>query len=292
MSSTPAKAALNGALADPSPALGGQPLLQGKRLVVTGVVTRSSIAWSVARCAQLAGAEVVLTSFGRLRRLTARAGRMLPQEPEVLELDVNEPDDFERLTEELGNRFGRVDGALHAVAYAPQEGFGGNFVRAPAEVAETTFRTSAYSLKALAEALVPLMTDGGSIVAMDFDATKVWPQYDWMGPAKAALESIARYLAFYLGPRGIRVNCVASGPLETLAATSLPFYWDYSDIWHRRAPLGWDTRAVEKVAEPICFLFSDLARAITGELLHVDGGYNAVATEAGVPVELRDRFTD
>jgi meromycolic acid enoyl-[acyl-carrier-protein] reductase len=282
-------------LREPSPALTGAPLLEGKRLVITGVITKSSIAWTVARMAQLAGAEVILTGFGRARRLTERAARALPRPAQVLELDVSRPDDFERLTEALGERFGSVDGALHAVAFAPPEGFGGNFVRAPVEVAEATFRISAYSLKALAEALLPLMRDnprGGSIVALDFDATKVWPQYDWMGPAKAALESIARYLAFYLGPSGVRVNLVGSGPLETLAATSLPFYWGFSDIWHRRAPLGWDTRAPDVVAEPICFLFSDLARAITGELLHVDGGYNAIATEAGVPEELSERIVD
>jgi enoyl-[acyl-carrier protein] reductase I len=273
----------NGVAAGHSPALTGRPLLEGKRLLITGVVTKSSIAFAVAQAAQLAGAEVLLTGFDRALRLTERAARRLPEPADVIELDVNRPEHLRDLTTCLEGRWGRVDGVLHAIAYAPPGALGGNFLHTSMEDAETAFRTGAYSLKALAEATAPLMTEGGSIVALDFDATKAWAMYDWMGVAKAGLESVCRYLSLYLGPRGIRVNLVASGPLETLAATSLPGYQEHCDSWARRAPLGWDTTAAGAVAEPICFLFSDLARALTGELVHVDGGYNAIATSQGIP---------
>jgi len=258
-----------------TPPPGGR-LLEGKRLVVTGVATRQSIAFEVARNAQLLGAEVVLTSFGRMHRLTGRAAKLLPDPPEVLELDVNEPEDFARLREELAQKWDRVDGALHAIAYAPPDAIGGNFLNTPRESAELAFSTSAYSLKALAEALAPLMSGGGSIVALDFDASRAWPSYDWMGVAKAALESVSRYLARDLGERRIRVNLVSCGPLKTIAARGIPHFDDLTGMWSSMAPLGWDTEAPELVAGPVCFLLSDLAAAITGEILHVDGGFNAV----------------
>jgi enoyl-[acyl-carrier protein] reductase I len=196
--------------------------LEGKRLLITGVLTKGSIAYTVAERAQQGGAEVLLTGFGRTRRMTERAATRLPEPPDVLELDVNNPDDFEALVKELQERWGGVDGALHAIAFAPGDALGGNFMSAPPESAEVAFRTSAYSFKALAEALAPLMEQGGSLVGMDFDATKAWPVYDWMGVAKAALESVNRYLARDLGEQGIRVNLVSAGPVETPAAQGIP----------------------------------------------------------------------
>ena len=178
-------------------------LLEGKRLLVTGVLTKGSIAYSVAERAQQEGAEIVLTGFGRTRRMTERAAARLPETPPILELDVNSPDDLSSVAEDLSNRWGRLDGVLHAIAFAPGDALGGNFMSAPPSSAELAFRTSAYSFKALAEALSPLMSnEGGSLVGMDFDASVAWPVYDWMGVAKAALESVSRYLARDLGPAG------------------------------------------------------------------------------------------
>jgi enoyl-[acyl-carrier protein] reductase I len=216
-----------------------------------------------------------------MQRLTARAAKLLPELPEVLELDVNEPEDFTRLREELAQKWDRVDGVLHAIAYAPPDAIGGNFLSTPRASAELAFGTSAYSLKALAEAVAPLMTDGGSIVALDFDASRAWPSYDWMGVAKAALEAVGRYLARDLGAARIRVNLVACGPLKTVAARGIPNFDDLTGMWADMAPLGWDTEAPELVAGPVCFLLSDLAAAITGEILHVDGGLNAMGAPGG-----------
>jgi meromycolic acid enoyl-[acyl-carrier-protein] reductase len=251
-------------------------LLDGKRLLITGVITKDSIAYHVAEQAIEAGAEVVLSSFGRVRRMTERAAARLPREVDVLELDVNEPSDLEALTASLRERWGAVDGVLHAIAFAPQDAIGGNFMTAPAESAAQAFQTSAFSLKALAAAVVPLMAPGGSIVGLDFDASVAWPVYDWMGVAKAALESVSRYLARDLGPRGIRVNLVSAGPLGTVAARGIPGFDQLSELWTRQAPLGWDVDDPGIVAGAIAFLLSDLARGVTGEILHVDGGFHAV----------------
>jgi meromycolic acid enoyl-[acyl-carrier-protein] reductase len=199
----------------------------------------------------------------------------------VLELDVNEPADFEALVTDLRERWGGLDGALHAIAFAPEDALGGRFLTAPPESAEAAFRTSAYSLKAMAEALAPLMDGGGSLVGMDFDASRAWPIYDWMGVAKAALESVSRYLARDLGPQGVRVNLVSAGPLETVAAGSIPGFGELAGLWGRQAPLGWDMTDPAPVADAVCFLLSDAARAITGEILHVDGGFHAM----GAPLE-------
>jgi meromycolic acid enoyl-[acyl-carrier protein] reductase len=250
--------------------------LEGKRFLVTGVVTRDSIAFAVARMLQERGAEVVLTSFGRVRRLTERAAARLPTPPEVLELDVNKTEDLEAVAEEIRTTWGTLDGALHAIAYAPEDALGGRFLTTPPESAEAAFRVSAFSLKALSASLAPVMPDGGSVVGMDFDASVAWPVYDWMGVAKAALESVARYCARDLGPKGIRVNLVAAGPLATVAAQGIPGFDDLATLWERGAPLGWDVRDPEPVAEAVCFLLSDAARAISGEILHVDGGLHAV----------------
>jgi meromycolic acid enoyl-[acyl-carrier-protein] reductase len=252
-------------------------LLEGKRLLVTGVLTRGSIAYAVAERAQEEGAEIVLTGFGRTRRMTERAAARLPDPPDVLELDVNSPDDLSSLASELSSRWDRLDGVLHAIAFAPGDALGGNFMSAPPSSAELAFRTSAYSFKAMAETFSPLMGDeGGSIVGMDFDASVAWPVYDWMGVAQAALESVSRYLARDLGPAGVRVNLVSAGPVETPAAGGIPGFDRLASLWGLQAPLGWDTRDPVPVADTVLFLLSDLSRRITGEIVHVDGGFHAM----------------
>jgi meromycolic acid enoyl-[acyl-carrier protein] reductase len=256
-------------------------ILEGKRLLITGVITKDSIAYHAAEQAQKEGAEVVLSSFGRVRRMTERAARRLPQPADVLELDVNKTEDLEALTESLRERWGGIDGALHAIAFAPQDALGGKFMTAPAESAGAAFQTSAYSLKALAAALQPLMSRGSALVGMDFDATVAWPIYDWMGVAKAALESVSRYLARDLGPEGIRVNLVSAGPLGTVAAQGIPGFEQLADLWRRQAPLGWDVSDPVPVARTICWLLSDYSDGISGEIVHVDGGFHAV----GAPTE-------
>ena len=262
-------------------------MLQDKKLLITGVINRESIAFEVARQAQEAGAEIVLTSFGRARRMTERTAAKLPQPADVLELDVNRAEDLSAEAGELGSRWGRVDGVLHAIAFAPEDALGGRFLDTPPESAEVAFRTSAYSLKALAVALADLYPDdGASIVGMDFDASVAWPVYDWMGVAKGAMEATSRYLARDLGPRGVRVNLVSAGPLGTLAARGIPGFAGLATAWQRQAPLGWDVEDPAPVASAVLFLLSDLARAITGEILHVDGGFHAMGTAlAGVMEE-------
>jgi enoyl-[acyl-carrier protein] reductase I len=259
-------------------------LLDGKRVLVTGVLTDTSIAFSVARCAQEQGAEIVLTSFGRAMSLTKRVARRLATEPDVLELDVTDPAHVTALGSELERRWGRLDGVLHAIGFAPEACLGGDFLRAGWDDVATAVHVSAYSLKALAEMALPLMKGsgegdgrgGGSIVGLDFDATVAWPAYDWMGVAKAALESTARYLARDLGPAGIRVNLVAAGPLKTVAAKSIAGFAKFEEAWVARAPLGWSITDPEPVARTCVALLSDWLPATTGEIVHVDGGYHAI----------------
>jgi enoyl-[acyl-carrier protein] reductase I len=247
-------------------------LLEGKRLLVTGVLNDDSIAFHVARRAQEQGADVLLTSFGRVMSLTKRAARRLPVEAEILELDVTDRDHLDSLAVRAGER---LDGVLHAIGFAPESCLGGGFLTAPWEDVSVAIQVSAYSLQSLAVAAAPLMDRGGSIVGLDFDASVAWPVYDWMGVAKAAFESTARYLARDLGPRGIRVNLVAAGPLRTVAARSIPGFDQFESVWAARAPLGWDIRDPEPVARACVALFSDLFPATTGEILHVDGGFHA-----------------
>jgi enoyl ACP reductase len=257
-------------------------LLDGKRLLITGVLTERSIAYAVAERAVAEGAEVVLTGFGRGLRITERMAKRLPGEPDVLELDVNDPDHISALAASLDERWGSLDGVLHAIAFVPPDALGGNFLTAPSESAVEAFRTSAFSLKALAAGLLPLLESdgGGAVVGLDFDASRAWPSYDWAGVSKAALESVNRYLARDLGPRGVRCNLVAAGPLNTMAAKSIDGFEDLAGIWEHTAPLGWDLDDPSAVADACLFLGSPLSRAITGAILHADGGVHAIGAAA------------
>jgi len=250
-------------------------ILDGKRLLVTGVLTDSSIAFHVARIAQQEGATVVLTGFGRLS-LVERIAKRLPQPAPVLELDVTDDGHLASLAGRVAEHVPRLDGVLHGIAFAPQSALGGNFLDTEWADVATAVHVSAYSLKALAMAALPLMDAGGAVVGLDFDASVAWPAYDWMGVAKAGLESCARYLARDLGPRGIRVNLVAAGPLRTMAAKSIPGFATFEDVWPARAPLGWQISDPEPAARACVALLSDWFPATTGEIVHADGGVHAV----------------
>jgi enoyl ACP reductase len=250
-------------------------ILQGKRLLVTGVLTDASIAFSVARIAQQEGAQLVLTGFGRLS-LVERIAKRLPEPPPVLELDVTNTDHLDSLADRVREHVPALDGVLHGIANAPQGALGGNFLNTTWDEVASAIHVSTFSLKSLAMAALPLMPDGGSIVGLDFDASVAWPGYDWMGVAKAGLESTARYLARDLGPRKIRVNLVSAGPLKTMAAKSIPGFDKFEDVWDGRAPLGWDVTNPEATARACVALLSDWFPATTGEIVHVDGGVHAV----------------
>jgi enoyl-[acyl-carrier protein] reductase I len=249
-------------------------LLDGKRLLVTGLLTDASIAFHVARIAQDEGATVVLTSFGRTMKITQAIARRLPQTPPVVELDVQDQGHLDSLAERLGEHVDGLDGVVHSIGFAPPGAF--NFLEATWEDVSTAVHVSSYSLKALGVAALPLMGAGGSIVGLTFDARYAWPVYDWMGVAKAAFESTARYLARDLGPKGVRVNLVAAGPIRTTAAKSIPGFDAFEDIWDQRAPLGWDVRNPEPAAKACVALLSDWFPATTAEMVHVDGGVHAM----------------
>ena len=251
-------------------------ILDGKRLLITGVLTDASLAFAVARLAQDEGAEIVLTGAGRGMRLTERTARKLPREAEVREFDVTSAEQADNLREHLSSTWGRVDGALHAIGFAPEICLGEDFMAAEWPDVAVAMEISAYSLKTVAEVVAPLMSNGGSIVGLDFDARFAWPAYNWMGVAKAALESTSRYLARALGPDGVRVNMVAAGPIRTMAAKSIPGFSEFEDAWSNRAPLGWDINDGEPVARACVALLSDWFPSTTGEMVHVDGGYHAI----------------
>jgi enoyl-[acyl-carrier protein] reductase I len=251
-------------------------ILDGKQLLITGVLTDASIAFAVARLAQEEGAELILTGAGRGLSLTKRTAQKLPVKPEVLEFDVTSAEQADALREHLSAHWGNVDGALHAIGFAPEVCLGEDFMAPTWDDVAVAMQISAYSLKTLAEVVAPLMDKGGSIVGLDFDARYAWPAYNWMGVAKAALESASRYLARTLGPDAIRVNLVAAGPIRTMAATSIPGFSEFEDAWEDRSPLGWNVNDPEPTARACVALLSDWFPATTGELVHVDGGYHAI----------------
>ena len=250
-------------------------LLDGKNIVITGVLTDASLAFGVASLAQEEGAEIVLTGAGRALSLTERVARKLPKPVDVFELDVTVPEHLDNVRTALAEKWGRVDGVLHAIGFAPESCLGDDFMVATWPDVSVAMHISAYSLKALADAFTPLMTNGGSFVGLDFDNTVAWPAYNWMGVSKAALESVSRYLAVALGSKGIRSNLVAAGPIKTMAAKSIPGFKRFEDTWQDRAPLGWDAMDSSAVAKACIVLFSDWFPATTGEVIHVDGGFHA-----------------
>ncbi len=249
-------------------------LLEGKTLLVTGVLMDSSIAFHVARLAQEQGAEVVLTSFGRTTKITTAIARRLPKPAPVVELDVSNDDDLAALADRLREHVDHIDGVVHSIGFAPQGAF--TFLDATWEDVSTAVQISAFSLAALTKAALPLMSAGGSVVGLTFDAKYAWPVYDWMGVAKAAFESTNRYLARDMGAQGIRCNLVSAGPIRTTAAKSIPGFEQFEEAWGSRAPLGWDVRDAEPAARACVALLSDWFPATTGEIVHVDGGYHAI----------------
>jgi len=250
-------------------------ILAGKRIVVTGVLTDASLAFGVAKLAQEEGAEVVLTGAGRGLSLTQRTARKLPHEAPVFEFDVTDPAHVESVRESVRAHWGAVDGVLHSIGFAPANCLGEDIMEAQWSDVSVAIQVSAYSLKTLADAFVPLMTSGGSFVGLDFDNTVAWPAYNWMGVAKSALESTSRYLARGLGPQNIRFNLIAAGPVKTMAAKSIPGFKKFEDVWDDRSPLGWDVTDSLPVAKSCVALLSDYFPATTGEIIHVDGGYHA-----------------
>lgn len=251
-------------------------LLDGKNIVITGVLTDASLAFGVARLAQQEGARIVLTGAGRGISLTQRTARRLDPVPDVVEFDVTQDDHVASARAAVADRLGSVDGVLHSIGFAPESCLGDDLMAAPWSDVSVAMHVSAYSLKTLADAFLPLMSSGGSIVGLDFDNTVAWPAYNWMGVAKSALESTSRYLARELGPRGVRCNLVAAGPIRTMAAKSIPGFRMFEDVWDERAPLGWDINDSSAVARACVALMSDWFPATTGEIIHVDGGYHAV----------------
>jgi enoyl-[acyl-carrier protein] reductase I len=256
------------------PAAGG--ILAGRRILVTGVLTPKSIAYSIGRACQDHGSEVVLTSFGRAMSLTERSAKRMSPSPDVLEMDVTDVAQVRAAAAAVRERWGRLDGVVHAIGFAPEDCLGGHFLETPWESVATAMHVSAFSLKTLAAEFVPLMpSTGGAVVSLTFDATLAWPLYDWMGPTKAALEAVGRYLARDLGHGHVRVNTISAGPLETMAAKSIPGFSTLKDAWSGQAPLGWDAADAGPVADAAVFLLSDMARGISGEVIHVDGGYHS-----------------
>ncbi len=251
-------------------------ILDGKKLVITGVLTDASLAFGVAKIALEEGAEIVLTGAGRALSLTKRTARKLGDDIDVFELDVTVPEHVDAVRDAVAAKWGRVDGVLHAIGFAPESCLGDDFFGAPWEDVAVAMQVSTYSLKTLADAFVPLMDQGGSLVGLDFDNQQAWPAYNWMGVAKSALQSLSRYLARELGPQQIRCNLVAAGPIKTMAAKSIPGFRLFEDTWDGRAPLGWDVQNSEPVARACVALMSDWFPATTGEIVHVDGGYHAV----------------
>ena len=250
--------------------------LNNKTFLITGILTDKSIAFSAAKIALDNGASIIATGFGDGFRITQRAVKRLNGEIKVLEMDIQKTEQVQDVVEFVKDNFGKIDGILHAIAFSPTEAMGGNFLNTKAEDATKSFEVSAFSLKTITNEFLPVLNEGSSIVAVDFDNSQAWPGYDWQGVAKSSLQSIVRYLAYYVGKNNIRVNAVASGPLATTAAKNIPGFSSMNSDWNERAPLGWDTKNSEPVGKAINFLLSDYSEAITGEIIHVDGGAHAI----------------
>jgi enoyl-[acyl-carrier protein] reductase I len=250
-------------------------ILEGKRILITGLLMESSIAFQVAKLAQEQGAEIILTAFPR-PTLTERIAKKLPKPTKVIELDVTNPDHLAGLADQVRDELGGLDGVVHSIGFAPQDALGGNFLNTPWESVATAVHVSAFSLKSLAMACLPLMEEGGSIVGLTFDATIAWPQYDWMGPAKAALEATSRYLARDLGKQNVRCNLVSAGPIKSMAAKSIPGFDQLADTWNVRSPLSWDVTDPEPAGRGVVALLSDWFPKTSGEIVHVDGGLHAI----------------
>ncbi len=251
-------------------------ILQGKNILVTGVLTDSSIAFHIAKIAQEEGATVLLTSFGRALSLTTRIAARLPDPAPVIELDVTNQAHLDGLAANIEKHVPHLDGVVHSIGFAPESALGGNFLNTSWEDVSTALHVSAYSLKALSTATRSLFKSGGSIVGLDFDASVAWPKYDWMGVAKAALESTSRYLARDLGAENIRVNLIAAGPIKTMAARSIPGFEVFEKAWNERSPLTWDVNDPVPAAQATVALLSDWFPKTTGEIIHVDGGLHAM----------------
>jgi len=256
-------------------------ILKGKRVLIAGMSDRRSIGYTIAVEAQKEGAELILTSFGRMMSITQMTAKKLSPVPEIFEMDVQKPSDISAAVKAIGERWDRIDGIVHSVAYAPADALGGNFLNTPWESVATALQVSAFSFKELAAGFLPLMKEhGGSLVTLDFDnSTQAWPKYVWMGVSKAALESVTRYLARDLGRYKIRANAICAGPLATLAASGIPGFKDFEEVWEKQAPLGWSLQDKSPVGRAACALLSDYLDMTTGELLHVDGGYHAMGTQ-------------
>ncbi|MEZ0064749.1 enoyl ACP reductase [Streptacidiphilus sp. MAP12-20] len=250
-------------------------ILEGKRVLVTGVLMESSIAFHTAKLAQEQGAEVILTAFPR-PTLTERIAKKLPKPAKVLELDVTNAEHLAGLEEKVRAELGGLDGVVHSIGFAPQDALGGNFLNTPWESVGTAMHVSAFSLKSLSMACLPMMSEGGAIVGLTFDAQLAWPQYDWMGPAKAALEATSRYLARDLGKQGIRCNLISAGPIKSMAAKSIPGFDQLADTWNHRSPLSWDVTDPEPAGRGVVALLSDWFPKTSGEIIHVDGGLHAI----------------
>lgn len=251
-------------------------ILQGKNILVTGVLTDSSIAFHIARLAQEEGANVILTGFGRGLSLTTRIADRLPQKPIIIELDVTNQEHLDALADQVRQHLPHLDGVVHSIGFAPESALGGNFLNTTWEDVSTALHVSAYSLKSLTLACRPLFKDGASVVGLDFDAQVAWPLYDWMGVAKAALESTTRYLARYLGPEEVRVNLIAAGPIRTVAAKSIPGFAAFEEVWTSRSPLAWDISDPVPAAKGAVALLSDWFPKTTAEIIHVDGGVHGM----------------
>ena len=251
-------------------------ILKDKNILITGILTDKSIAYASAKIALEHGATVVATGFGKGLRITERAVKRLSEDIKVFEMDIENLDQVKEAVKNIENETGKLDGILHAIAFSPTEAMGGNFLNTTVEDAVKSFEISAFSLKTLTTSFQPILNNPSSIVALDFDNSQAWPGYDWQGVAKSSLQSIVRYLGYYMGDSGVRVNAVAAGPLATTAAKNIPGFSEMENEWNERAPLGWDTKNAEPVAKVVNFLLSDLSEIVTGEIIHADGGVHSI----------------